>query len=106
MVKDKSRLLVKRTYLEEELKDVAEMEGIDVQSMSSFDRDPEYSHFFEVLRGSCIAATTWREDENSDEVTAVFTLKSGDGVLFLPGEPFLIKFQEAEVSEFILGKNV
>lgn len=106
MVKDESRLLVKRTYLDEDLKNVINKEGTERESMDDFSVDEKYSHFFEVLSGECVAATTWRENAESREVTGLFSLKSGEGCLYLPGEPYLIKFDSAEVSEFILGKNV
>lgn len=107
MVKARSKELVKMTFLDEALSSVSSMEGIDAEESQIFKVDGKYSHFFEVLSGSCLIATTWRELPSSDEVTGLMSLKAGDGALILPGEPYLLKIaSESEVSEFVLGNYV
>lgn len=103
MVKDKSRKLIEMTFLDEKLSHLGDLESIEVDYKRTFSVDSSYSHFFEVLSGTAVIATTWREMPESDEVTGLFTLKAGDAALFLPGEPFLVKpGQDSQVSEFVL----
>jgi hypothetical protein len=47
-----------------------------------------------VKKGEARFCTTWRENAASDDVTAV--IKAGEGyfVLYLPGEPVLVKADE------------
>lgn len=105
MVKDRSKELVKLTFLDEELKNVINMESFDAVESRAFSVDAKYSHLFEVLSGSCVVATTWREMPESDEVTGLFSLKAGEACLFLPGEPYLVRpGQDSQVSEFVLRK--
>ena len=107
MVKAKSKELVKMTFLDEALSDISSLESIDAEESRSFLVDEKYSHFFEVLEGSVMIATTWRELPSSEEVTGLMSLKAGDGCLVLPGEPYLLKFtQPSQVSEFVLGSYV
>lgn len=103
MVKSKMKELIKMIFLDESLKNIASMDGMEVEEKRSFSVDAKYSRLFEVLSGSCMIATTWREMPESDEVTGLFTLKAGEAALFLPGEPFLVKpGQDSQVSEFVL----
>ncbi len=103
MVKDTSRNLVRRTCLDDKLCEISKMEGRSVEVSDRFIVDRFFSHFIEVLSGTAQAATTWREMPESNEVTAIVTLKAGDAVLFLPGEPRLVRPAEgAELSEFTL----
>ena len=79
------------------------MEGRNVELSSSFIVDRKYSHFIEVLSGSAQVATTWREMPESNEVLSLLTIKAGEAVLFLPGEPRLVKpGEDSELSEFVL----
>lgn len=107
MVKARSKELVKMTFLDEQLASLSSMEGRSAEESRSFMVDGKYSRFFEVLSGSCMIATTWRELPSSDEVTGVVSLSAGDGCLVLPGEPYLLKTAPgSEVSEFVLGNYV
>ena len=107
MVKDKSNALVKMTYLDEALKDVGSMEGRDAVEERNFSVDGSRSHLFEVLSGQCVIATTWREMPDSDEVTGLFSLNTGDACLVLPGEPYLVRLgTDSQVSEFVLESYV
>ena len=91
------------TFLDEKLSHLGDLESIEVDYKRTFSVDDSYSHFFEVLSGTAVIATTWREMPESDEVTGLFTLKAGEAALFLPGEPFLVKpGQDSQVSEFVL----
>lgn len=103
MIKDKSRNLVKLTGLEGGLERIRTMEGTPVSSMDSFSTDAGNSYFYTVLSGSAICATTWREMPESNETTGAFSLGAGDAVLYLPGEPRLVKVVgDGEVSMFVL----
>ena len=75
MVKSKMKELIKMIFLDESLKNIASMDGMEVEEKRSFSVDAKYSRLFEVLSGSCMIATTWREMPESDEVTGLFTLK-------------------------------
>ena len=103
MVKDITRNLIAQTSLDEKLKDIRSMEGRNPELSSSFLVDKVNSHFIEVLSGTAQVATTWREMPESNEVLSLLTVKAGESVLFLPGEPRLIKPCEgSELSEFVL----
>lgn len=103
MVKDKSRTLVRFSKLESGLERLKNMEGVPVSSMESFSTDGKNSYFYTVLSGSALCATTWREMPESGEITGAFTLFAGEAVLYLPGEPRLVKvLDDSEVSVFVL----
>lgn len=103
MVKDKSRTLVRFSKLESGLERIKNMEGVPVSSMESFSTDGKNSYFYTVLSGSALCATTWREMPESGEITGAFTLFAGEAVLYLPGEPRLVKvLDDSEVSVFVL----
>ena len=103
MVKDEVRNLIAQTSLDEKLKDIKSMEGRNPELSSSFLLDRNHSHFIEVLSGSAQVATTWREMPESNEVLSLMTVNAGEAVLFLPGEPRLIKPGEgSDLSEFVL----
>lgn len=95
--------LIKLNGLDEELVKIKDMESIQPELSTAFLVDRNYTHVIEILSGTAQAATTWREMPEGSEVTGIVTLKSGEAVLFLPGEPRLIRLDEgAEASEFVL----
>lgn len=103
MVKDKSRNLAGLSGLECGLGRIRTMEGTPVSSMASFSTDGKNSYFYTVLSGSALCATTWREMPDNTEITGAFTAKAGEAVLYLPGEPRLVKVSDdGEVSVFVL----
>ena len=103
MIKDKSRTLARFSKLESGLERIKGMEGVPVSSMDSFSADGKNSYFYTVLSGSALCATTWREMPENREITGAFTLSAGEAVLYLPGEPRLVKvLDESEVSVFVL----
>ena len=103
MVKNTTRELVKMTGLCEGLRNLMNEESFVPEVREGFVTDKEKSHLIEVLSGTCMCATGWRENSESREVTGVVNVRAGEACLFLPGEPRFIKPSDgAEVSEFIL----
>ena len=51
---------------------------------------------FTVERKRLIASTTWRENPGSREASAAAAASEGDFVLFLPGEPYLVKAEDED----------
>jgi len=62
-----------------------------VESQEEFTCDKKNSTLIIIKKGSFSVATSWRELENSKDVTSAFLVNEGDALLFLPGEHYLIK---------------
>ena len=77
--------------LDEALRNVSESEVKEIPVFHSFHVDKKNTVIFTVERGSLTATTSWRENPESRDVTAAVKVRSGEFVLFLPGEPFLVK---------------
>ena len=75
----------------------------DIPAFYGFIEDREYPRLFIVRRGSAVFATSWRENPLSREATGAITASEGEFVLYLPGEPILVKTAEdSSVSMCIL----
>ncbi len=75
--------------LSEGLASAHEKKEIPVCSRYSVDR--EHTLIFFPEEGDLIASTTWRENPESLDPIAAAAVKEGSFVLFLPGEPYLVK---------------
>lgn len=60
------------------------------QRDSEFYINKTLATLFVVTKGSAKFTTTWRENLESDEITAVINTNKDNFVLYLPGEPILV----------------
>ena len=103
MVKDSSNSLKSYFSLDEKLRNLSSYESIDVPEYRGFVVDKEHTSVFLVNKGEGLFATSWRENPDSRDVTGLVSAKQGDFVLYLPGEPMLVKCgEDSEISLFIL----
>ena len=64
---------------------------LDISCFDEYAVDKEHFALFLVDGGGYLASTTWRENPYSREAVAALRLSSGQFVLFLPGEPYLLR---------------
>ena len=91
MVVDDLSLLSQYHPLDESLRSLQDLpcEGLPV--FHGFMVDRRRSTLFTVERGAIMASTSWRESPESMEATAAVHVGPGSFVLYLPGEPYLVK---------------
>ncbi len=104
MVIDKMRNMCKYSALSEDIRRMDELKPSALPDFYGYRVDRKHTAVFSVLSGSVLFSTTWRENPESRDANAAVTAKSGDFVLFLPGEPFLMRIlsDEADVDMFCL----
>ena len=104
MVIDKMRNVCKYSALSEDIRRMDELKRSALPDFYGYRVDRKHTAVFSVLSGSVLFSTTWRENPESRDANAAVTAKSGDFVLFLPGEPFLMRIlsDEADVDMFCL----
>ena len=91
--------------LDEKLRDIVLNESVEIPEFNGFLVDKSRTYLFTVNKGSALFATSWRENPSSRETTGVIGAKHGEFVLYLPGEPILVKIEEgSEVSLFRSGE--
>lgn len=101
MLLDKCDRLKEYYSLDDRLRNIHSKESEEIHEFNGFEVDKKSSCLFTVNKGSALFATSWRENPLSREATAVVNATGGDFVLYLPGEPMLVKLQEgSEVSLF------
>lgn len=104
MLKDRTDNLSKYIVLDESLSSFSPVKAKEIVSFSDFVVDKEHSVLFFVDCGEVSFATSWRENELNREVLAVMRAGKGEFVLYLPGEPYLVKCDEnASVRYWSLG---
>lgn len=92
MLKDKIDNLNKYYSLDDNLRLFSSDKLSDVTSdMESFLVDRAHSMLFVVENGKASFATSWRENELNREVTGVMTAENEEFVLYLPGEPYILR---------------
>ena len=96
MVRDDVRNLHSYFPLDEALRHISEEKTEEVPVFHSFNVNKACTVIVTVEKGSITASTSWRESPESRDVTAAVKAKSGEFVLFLPGEPFLVRFDTEE----------
>ncbi len=94
MLKDTTDNLERYYPLDNSLSTYSSGDGVKVDSFSEFIVDKEHTVLFTVENGGGSFATSWRENELNREVLAVMRAKTGEFVLYLPGEPYLVKCDE------------
>ena len=96
MVVDALANLSKYRTLSESFASLGSLHVEDLPVFRDFMVDKDHTLLFTVESGAITAATTWRESPDSKEVTAAATVKQGCFVLYLPGEPYLVKAERAD----------
>ena len=103
MVLDYCNQIKKYYSLDEGLKNINEMESRAVPDFNGFSVSRSSSYLYTINKGEAVFATSWRENPDSRETTAAIKAHEGQFVLYLPGEPMLVKVEEgSEVSLFVL----
>lgn len=95
MVKDSLVNLEKYNSLCNDLSAVRRNEGEKINSLSSFIRDKEHLTLIFVEEGEATSFLSWRENDQTNDCIAALPLKKGEFALFLPSEPYCVKFDEA-----------
>ncbi len=102
MVKDRLINLDLYSYLDPRVKSFKK-HGFTVECFDEYTIDNEYSTLILVKKGKCMACTGWRESPLTEDVNAAFSIKENEFVLFLPGEPYVLRFgSEDEVEGYKL----
>ena len=97
MVIDKMRNVCKYSALSEDIRRMDELKPSALPDFYGYRVDRKHTAVFSVLSGSVLFSTTWRENPESRDANAAVTAKSGDFVLFLPGEPFMMRADDGAV---------
>lgn len=103
MLKDKTERLEAYYPLDDRLRD--DLEKIELPTYYGFIDDTDSSTLFIVSSGSITAATSWRENKESREPIAAVRAYEGEFVLYLPGEPMLVKADDDAEVEVYRTKN-
>ena len=102
MVLDELRNLSSYFPLDDSLRTLTDAAAAELPPFHGFMTDREHSTVFMVEDGSITASTTWRENPISRDVTAVVRATEGMFVLYLPGEPFLVKADTEDTKAVML----
>ena len=94
MVKDSISNISRYYSLDERLKNLTEAKVRATRSYREFSVDKDATNIFVVKKGEARAATGWRENRENREVTGVVSIREGEFVIFLPGEPMAITLME------------
>lgn len=95
MIKDKIENINKYIGLDDRLRNIDRYKNEKNRQYREFSVDKEATNIFIVNSKSITAATGWRENRENREVTGVMTVNEGEFVLYLPGEPFALKNEDA-----------
>lgn len=105
MVKDNTNCLKRYYSLDEKIRNLSSYESQEVPEYRGFTVNKESTTIFLVNKGEGLFATSWRENPDSRDVTGLIKAKAGEFVLYLPGEPVLVKCgEESEISLFVLNE--
>ena len=97
MVVDRMRNVGKYSALSEGIRGIGSLKPAKMPDFYGYRTDKDHTVVFSVLGGSVLFSTSWRENPDSREPLAAVTAQEGSFVLFLPGEPYLVKAWEASV---------
>lgn len=97
MLKEKIVNLKKYYSLDHELSKLDLYNLNNAKISNTFMVDKEHSKLFIVENGEANCATSWRDNENNREVTGVINAKEGEFVLYLPGEPYVVRYNLGSV---------
>ena len=91
MVSDMLSSLGAYSSLSEGLRDIGAYGKVPCPDFNRFEVDRERSTLFIVEEGEALMSTSWREEPDSSDPLAVVRAGQGMFVLYLPGEPYLIR---------------
>ncbi len=91
MLKDRIENIDKYYSLDNSLRDFSNEVLLSAKEEESFSCDKLHTTLFFVEDGKSSFATSWRENELNREVLAVMRAQKGEFVLYLPGEPYVIR---------------
>ncbi len=97
MLKDRLENLSKYRSLDDSLSSFTPGKTDDLPSFSDFVVDKEHTTLFTVDEGEGRFATGWRENRDNREVLGVMTASKGEFVLYLPGEPFIVRAEDSTI---------
>lgn len=97
MVSDRLESLSLYRTLAEGIMSYMESSPGSVPPSDSYSIDRERTVIFIIDKGRAVFSTSWRETPDSKEPSMALEAGEGDFVLFLPGEPFLVKTGDASV---------
>ncbi len=104
MIVDKIENLIKYESIVHEVAKLDEFLPIKVmESDTEFDINKDNCALFVITSGLATFTTTWRENIETEDVIAAVNAGAGHFVLYLPGEPVLIKLgPKAEIKKYNL----
>ena len=104
MVKDRMKEIARYWSLSEGLRAISSSQASPLPDFHGFRTDRSHTVVFVLSRGSASFSTSWRENPDSREATAVVRASAGDFVLYLPGEPYIMRSDdpELELSMYLL----
>lgn len=104
MVKDRMKEIARYRALSEGIRDISSAPSSPVPDFHGFRTDRSHTVIFVLSRGSAVFSTSWRENPDSCEAKAVVRASAGDFVLYLPGEPYIMRSDdpELELSMYLL----
>ncbi len=97
MLRDNIKNIDKYLSLDPALRGFRREEMKEATPAESFVVDRDNTTLFLVEKGRCSFALGWRENENNMEVLAVIDAREGDFVLYLPGEPYTLRFADGSL---------
>lgn len=103
MIIDKLTNISAYSNIEETIKNLHNFKSESASSLDAFETDKNHSVLFVIDEGFATFATSWREQEVNNEVISTLKIEEGYFILFLPGEPFIVKCDSSKVRKFILG---
>ena len=95
MVKDKFENINKYCGLDDRIRNLSSFRPEKNREYKGFVVDKEATNIFVVKKGKANAATGWRDNRENREVTGVVTLEENEFVLYLPGEPFALNYENS-----------
>ena len=97
MVIDRMRNLCKYRTLSEGIQAMDGRCRASIPDFYGYRTDKDHTVVFSVSEGSALFSTSWRENPGSRDANAAVRASAGDFVLFLPGEPFMMRADDGAV---------
>lgn len=97
MIKDDIKNIKKFYSIDNAIKSMDIAKGKIIAQNDSFLVDSKNTKLFFVEKGEALFATSWRDNPNNREVIAVMKAKESNLIIYLPGEPFIVKFDNLAI---------